>query len=75
MPYVDCPSCGLTAYTAAFWFTVDLCPRCGTDLPRARTGVVSVGPTSRAISSAMPTNEGVSHGPAYSPVAHLGAAQ
>ena len=28
MPYVSCPSCQLTTYTAACHSTTDCCPRC-----------------------------------------------
>ena len=34
MPYLACPSCGLTVYSAAKVSTVDECPRCGTILGR-----------------------------------------
>ena len=36
MPYVICPACGLTTYSAALWSSVDACPRCGRDLPSRR---------------------------------------
>lgn len=36
MPYVTCPRCELTAYTAARWTTTDDCPACGTPLAGAR---------------------------------------
>jgi hypothetical protein len=32
MPYLDCPSCRLTVYTAASWDPISTCPRCGTQL-------------------------------------------
>ena len=32
MPYVTCPSCSLSAYSAARFSTVDECARCGTPL-------------------------------------------
>jgi Zn-finger nucleic acid-binding protein len=32
MPYLNCPSCHLTVYSAASWSHVDDCPRCGTRL-------------------------------------------
>jgi ribosomal protein S27E len=50
MPYVRCPSCRLSAYTAARYSTRELCARCGEPLAapphgpavqRADTGRVS----------------------------------
>jgi uncharacterized paraquat-inducible protein A len=44
MPYVICPSCHVSAYSAARWSTQEPCPRCGAPLPpaqRAETGLVS----------------------------------
>ena len=49
MPYVTCPSCHVSAYSAARWSTRESCPRCGGPLPaperppayRAETGLVS----------------------------------
>jgi rRNA maturation protein Nop10 len=48
MPYVTCPSCHVSAYSAARWSTRESCPRCGgpllASLPpayRAETGRVS----------------------------------
>jgi uncharacterized paraquat-inducible protein A len=48
MPYVICPSCHVSAYSAARWSTQEPCPRCGTPLvaplppaQRAETGLVS----------------------------------
>lgn len=32
MPYRDCPSCGLTLYSAAAYATQDFCPRCNVAL-------------------------------------------
>ncbi len=32
MPYVTCPRCALTTYTAARWTTTDDCHGCGTPL-------------------------------------------
>lgn len=29
MPYLNCPGCRLTVYTAASWAQMDQCPRCG----------------------------------------------
>jgi uncharacterized paraquat-inducible protein A len=36
MPYVICEACQLRTYSAALWASTDGCPRCGTELPRAR---------------------------------------
>jgi hypothetical protein len=49
MPYVTCPSCHVSAYSAARWSTRESCPCCGGPLPaaerppayRAETGLVS----------------------------------
>ncbi len=48
MPYVTCPSCHVSAYSAARWSTRESCPRCGVPLvapvrlfQRAETGRVS----------------------------------
>ena len=35
MPYLHCPECRLTVYSAARFSTVDTCPRCGASLDRA----------------------------------------
>ena len=32
MPYLDCPSCRLTVYSAAGYSSQDECPRCGSVL-------------------------------------------
>jgi ribosomal protein S27E len=32
MPYVTCPSCHVSAYSAARWSTREACPRCGATL-------------------------------------------
>jgi ribosomal protein L37E len=37
MSYVECVRCGLTAYSAARWSTIDHCARCGAPLPHARS--------------------------------------
>ena len=34
MPYLECPSCRLTVYSAASYSTTDDCPRCETPLAR-----------------------------------------
>jgi hypothetical protein len=44
MAYVECVRCGLTAYSAARWSSIDYCARCGTPLPR---GGAIVTPISR----------------------------
>ena len=40
MPYVICAPCELRTYSAALWAATEVCPRCGTDLPRARRPAV-----------------------------------
>jgi hypothetical protein len=32
MPYLNCPTCHLTVYSAASWAHIDDCPRCGARL-------------------------------------------
>jgi ribosomal protein L37E len=34
MPYLDCPRCGMTNFTAAYVLDVEHCARCGIELPR-----------------------------------------
>ncbi len=36
MPYLECPRCRLTVYSAAAYSTKDSCPRCETPLSAAR---------------------------------------
>ena len=36
VPYVECPSCSRTSYTAAAYNTLELCPHCGAGLPLRR---------------------------------------
>jgi hypothetical protein len=36
MPYVTCPSCHVSAYSAARWSTREPCPRCGATLAAPR---------------------------------------
>lgn len=38
MPYVSCPHCGVTAYSAARFSSVDECPVCGAVLRSERNG-------------------------------------
>ncbi len=38
MPYVRCPSCGLSSFSAAYWLAPDHCARCDAELPRRRPG-------------------------------------
>ena len=35
MPYLHCPECRLTVYSAARFSTLDTCPRCGASLEGA----------------------------------------
>ncbi len=41
MPYLACPTCDLTVYSAAKVSTVDDCPRCGTTLGRTGSSVLT----------------------------------
>jgi hypothetical protein len=43
MPYVTCPDCTTSAYTAARFSTSDDCPRCGASLRGARRDSERVG--------------------------------
>src|SRR4051794_19255133 len=36
VPYVECPSCSKTSYTAAAYNSLELCPHCGAGLPLRR---------------------------------------
>jgi len=38
MPYVRCPSCALTTYTAGTPYGRDSCPSCDAELPRREAG-------------------------------------
>jgi hypothetical protein len=38
MPYVTCARCGLTAFSAARWSSVEHCAGCGSELPHPRRG-------------------------------------
>jgi hypothetical protein len=42
MPYVVCVRCNLRTYSAALWSATDVCPSCGTELPRGRATIVSI---------------------------------
>jgi ribosomal protein L37E len=42
MAYVECARCGLTAYTAACWSTIDHCVRCGAPLPHRARNVTPI---------------------------------
>ena len=33
MAYVECLCCGRTVFSAAYWTSLDYCPRCGATLP------------------------------------------
>ena len=48
MPYLNCPNCGLTLYSAAGYATTDACPACACALPgAARRWSLRRGPLSR----------------------------
>jgi hypothetical protein len=51
MAYVECPDCGLSAYTAAAWSSVDRCVRCDAALPLRTRKVtpISVHPRFRRV--------------------------
>jgi hypothetical protein len=36
MPYLNCPSCRLSVYSAAVYTTLDYCPRCDARLGQTR---------------------------------------
>jgi hypothetical protein len=40
MPYVVCARCNLRTYSAALWSITEVCPACGTELPRQRAQLV-----------------------------------
>ena len=68
MPYLACPTCELTVYSAAKVSTVDECPRCGTILDR--TGSIFRTPLpSRRLSQAgsAPKTSPAAPGPAGRP--------
>ena len=52
MPYVECPSCSKTSYTAAAYNTLELCPHCGAGLPLRRRVVSSLAARSRRAAGA-----------------------
>jgi hypothetical protein len=43
MPYVTCPDCELTSFSAAYRWQPDHCARCGAELPRPRTAGARAG--------------------------------
>jgi acetyl-CoA carboxylase beta subunit len=47
VPYVECPSCSKTSYTAAAYNTLELCPHCGAGLPLRRRVVSALAAQSR----------------------------
>ena len=47
MPYVECPSCNKTSYTAAVYNTLELCPHCGDGLPLRRRVVSALAAQSK----------------------------
>ena len=42
MPYVVCVRCNLRTYSAALWSATEVCPSCGTELPRGRATIVPI---------------------------------
>ena len=47
MPYVECPSCKKTSYTAAVYNILELCPHCGDGLPLRRSVVSALAASRR----------------------------
>jgi hypothetical protein len=45
MPYMHCPSCGLRAFSAAYWSSTEECGRCGESLPRKSRAVRPASPS------------------------------
>ena len=54
MPYVECPSCNKTSYTAAAYNTLELCPHCGDGLPLRRRVVSALTQSRRKTTDAKP---------------------
>jgi hypothetical protein len=52
VPYVECPSCSKTSYTAAAYNTLELCPHCGAGLPLRRRVVSALAAQSRRTAAA-----------------------
>jgi len=52
VPYVECPSCNKTSYTAAAYNTLELCPHCGAGLPLRRRVVSALAAQSRRAAAA-----------------------
>lgn len=42
MPYVVCARCQLRTYSAALWVSTDVCPSCGSELPRRGAMVIEL---------------------------------
>ena len=51
MPYVICPDCATTAYTAARFTTVDHCPVCDAQLPQMRVSAMLSMPQTPAMAA------------------------
>ncbi len=64
MPYVVCPTCDLTVYSAAKVSTVDECPRCGTMLGRTGSDLPYAAPPTLPLEPARPQR---GHAPRRSP--------
>lgn len=37
MPYVTCPRCGISTFSAAYWSNREHCGNCGKELPAPRS--------------------------------------
>jgi len=57
VPYVECPSCSKTSYTAAAYNTLELCPHCGAGLPLRRRVVRALAAVRRLETSPLPGKE------------------
>jgi acetyl-CoA carboxylase beta subunit len=55
VPYVECPSCTKTSYTAAAYNALELCPHCGAGLPLRRRVVSALAAQARRTSAEQST--------------------
>ena len=57
MPYVECPSCTKTSYSAASYNTLELCPHCGAGLPLRRRVVSALAAQAKQVGRPMPADD------------------
>jgi hypothetical protein len=57
VPYVECPSCSKTSYTAAAYNTLELCPHCGDGLPLRRRVVSALAAQAKQARRAAPAED------------------